>query len=161
MSDNRPSYDQNDEGNKPKRILGNPEFFARNRAILGNMITKNMKITGGSDIDWIIEHNGHFIIVEVKEFHDGILIFTRGQMILFERLHSNLDDCTFLFVGHDGSKFIDPYDKVWILDIKDWKDHVKKKCDFKQNNKYAINKSLMKPIDVKILRDILDASWTL
>jgi hypothetical protein len=155
-----PNYDINDEGNKPKHTLDNPNFFAKNRVILGNIITRNMKTTGGGDIDWLIEHNDHFTILEVKEFHDHMLVFTKGQMISFEKLYLKLEKCLFLIVGHDGIDFKDPKDKVWILDIKDWLKSVKGKTSLNQHKKYVINKSLMKEIDVKILRDILDAYWT-
>ena len=97
-----------DEGNQPKKTLDNPGFFAKNRTILGNLITKNMKVTGGGDLDWMIEHNGYFTILEIKEFHDNMLFFTIGQMIAFEKLYVKLEKCSFLLIGHDGSEFKNP-----------------------------------------------------
>ena len=159
MTELGPSYDINDEGNQPKKTLDNPEFFAKNRMILGNLITKNMKVTGGGDIDWLIEHNNFFTILEVKEFHDDMLVFTKGQMIAFEKLYLKLKDCNFFLIGHDRSQFKNPRDNVWILELNDWIKSIRVKCIVTKNNKYVINKSYMKKIDVKILRDIINAAW--
>ncbi|HXW03290.1 MAG TPA: hypothetical protein VD651_03410, partial [Nitrosarchaeum sp.] len=36
--------------------------FTRGREILGDLIVHGMIASGGTDIDWLIEHNGGFII---------------------------------------------------------------------------------------------------
>ncbi|MFB5612211.1 MAG: hypothetical protein ACE5RL_02795, partial [Nitrosarchaeum sp.] len=44
--------------------------FTRGREILGDLIVHGMIASGGTDIDWLIEHSGGFIILEFKGFHN-------------------------------------------------------------------------------------------
>ena len=43
--------------------------FTRGREVLGDLIVHGMIASGGTDIDWLIEHKGSFIILEFKGFH--------------------------------------------------------------------------------------------
>lgn len=54
-----------------------------------------MKTTGGSDVDWLIEHNGHFMIWEVRPFHDNLASISRAQMHMFQILYNPLTHCDF------------------------------------------------------------------
>lgn len=92
---NDPAYDPDDEGNQPKFELRNPEIFTKNRKNLGNVITNRMKTTGGSDVDWLIEHKGNFIIWEIKTFHDDIATISKAQMHMFQTLCNQLTCCDF------------------------------------------------------------------
>lgn len=158
---NRPNYDKDDTGNQPKHVLQNPDIVAKYRKNLGNLITKNMKTTGGADIDWIIEHNDKFIILEIKEFHDDLFMLSKGQMITFEKICKLLGNCSCIFVAHDDIDFTDPSDSVWIFEMKTWLSDLKEKSLYSNSkNKYMVEKSLMTKIDVKILRDIIDAAWS-
>ena len=55
------------EENTPKHTITNSEVFQKAREQLGHLILKNMDITGGTDVDWLIERKGGFIILESKE----------------------------------------------------------------------------------------------
>lgn len=153
-----PKYDKNNEINQPKFVLDNVEVFTQLRRNLGNIVTKWMKCTGATDIDYFIEHNGHMIILELKTFHDHYGIVTKAQMYAFEVLFHNLKSCDFFFIFHKDIKFDDPNDEVWILSMKDWINKIKKTCDEKAHD-YLIDIKKMQKIDVKILRDIIDTAW--
>ena len=61
--------------------------FTRGREILGDLIGHDMVASGGTDIDWLVEHNGGFIILEFKGFHNDKINIAKGQMIDYENLH--------------------------------------------------------------------------
>ncbi len=48
---------------KPKHFIRDEEKFQKDRAKMGNFIVEGMKITGGTDLDWMIEQSGGFIIM--------------------------------------------------------------------------------------------------
>src|SRR3989344_1968799 len=64
-----------------------------------------MEITGGTDVDWLIERKGGFIILESKLFREEHITIPVGQMIAFERLYERLSSsgkCYFyLFANED------------------------------------------------------------
>ncbi|MGI0046169.1 MAG: hypothetical protein ACREBB_03130, partial [Nitrosotalea sp.] len=91
-SDQKTAYTK-DELDEPKHKIANPQLFAKTREVLGNIISKRMKAYGGTDIDWLIEHNGGFIIFELKIFHDDRILISKAQMIAYEKLHANLPKC--------------------------------------------------------------------
>ena len=156
------AYDPHDEGNQPKFELRNPEIFTKNRKNLGNIITKRMQTTGGGDIDWIIEHNGHFIILEVRTFHDNIASITKAQMNMLQILCNQLTRSNFFFIAHNDIDFKNPNDPVWIFNMNDWEKYLKSQSDeLSDSSKYVFKKSMLKEVDVKILRDIIDASWSI
>ena len=64
-----------------------------------------MKTSGGTDIDWLIEHNGGFMIFELKIFHDDRILVSKAQIIAYEKLYENLSKCHVLFIGHDDIDF--------------------------------------------------------
>ena len=51
---------------KAKYQIFDEAEFTRGREILGDLIVHGMIASGGTDIDWLIEHNGGFIILEFK-----------------------------------------------------------------------------------------------
>ncbi|EPA06183.1 hypothetical protein [Candidatus Nitrosarchaeum limnium] len=154
-------YDSEHECNKPKFELNNPEIFTKTRKILGNIIVNRMKTSGGTDIDWLIEHNGHFIIWEIRTFNDDIVTISKAQMNMFQILFKQLKSCDFFFIAHDDIDFKNPKDSVWIFSNREWERTLKEKCESNttNSNKYVIHRSILKKIDVKILRDMIDASW--
>jgi len=157
-----PAYDPYDKGNQPKFELRHPEIFTKNRKNLGNIITKRMKTTGGGDVDWLIEQNGHFIILEVRTFHDDITTISKAQMNMFQTLCNQLTHSNFIFIAHDDIDFKNPKDPVWIFDMNYWEKYLKSQSDKSSNpSKYVFNKSMLNEVDVKILRDIIDASWSI
>src|SRR5579863_855032 len=73
-----------DELDEPKHKIVNPLLFAKTREVLGNLISKRMKTSGGTDVDWLIEHHGGFMIFELKLFHDDRMVISKAQMIAYE-----------------------------------------------------------------------------
>lgn len=155
-----PAYDPNNEENKPRNELRNPEIFTKIRKNLGNIVTNRMKTTGGSDIDWMIEHNGHFMIWEVRTFHDNLVSISRAQMHMFQTLCNQLTHCDFFLIAHDDIDFKNPKDPIWIFNMNSCQKYLKIQSDESPyDSKYIFDKSMLNEIDVKILRDIIDASW--
>jgi hypothetical protein len=100
------------------------EEFTRGREVLGNLIVRGMVTTGGTDIDWLIEHNGSFVILEFKGFHNDKINIPMGQMIAYEKLHEKLNQstkCYLYFIGCDDIDFSNPDSKIWFFEMKQWK----------------------------------------
>ncbi|MFB5622109.1 MAG: hypothetical protein ACE5Q7_04160, partial [Candidatus Nitrosomaritimum yanchengensis] len=79
---------------KAKYQIFDEEEFTRGREVLGELIVHGMIASGGTDIDWLIEHNGGFIILEFKGFHNDKINIPKGQMIAYEKLHGKLNQAT-------------------------------------------------------------------
>ena len=159
---------QMDELDEPKHVITNPELFAKSREVLGNLISKRMKTSGGTDIDWLIEHNGGFMIFELKIFHDDRIAISKAQMIAYEKLYEKLPRCHILFIGHDDIDFKDLNQPVWLFHMEDWKSGKIPRIEWsitepKHNENatsgYRIERDFMEKIDVKILRDRIDNIW--
>lgn len=157
-----------DELDEPKYKIVNPELFAKSRQVLGNIISKRMKTSGGTDIDWLIEHHGGFIIFELKIFYDDRIIISKAQMSAYEKLYEDLSKCHILFIGHDDIDFKRLSDPVWLFEMKDWKSgkipHVEGVLTDpiygeKAINGYTVEREIMDDIDVKQLRDKIDGVW--
>ena len=98
--------------------------FTRGREILGDLIVHGMVASGGTDIDWLVEHNGGFIILEFKGFHNEKINIAKGQMIAYQNLHEKLNQnikCYLYVVGCDENDFSNPNSTVWIFEMSDWK----------------------------------------
>ena len=157
-----------DEMDQPKHRIANPLLFAKSREVLGNLISKRMRTSGGTDIDWLIEHNGGFMIFELKIFHDDRILLSRAQMIAYEKLYDNLPRCHILFIGHDDIEFCDLNDLVWVFEMREWKSgsipHIEDRIvdpSYSQNEVtgYRVERDFMRKIDVKQLRDNIDGIW--
>jgi len=166
-SERKPVYIK-DELDEPKYKIANPELFAKSREILGNLISKRMKTSGGTDIDWLIEHNGGFIILELKTFFDDRILISKAQMSAYMKLYENLLKCHILFIGHDDIDFTNLDDSVWLFEISQWRSetvpHVERSLtdstyDENEVAGYRIEREFMEKIDVKILRDKIDSIW--
>ncbi|MDE1726466.1 MAG: hypothetical protein KGH89_04295 [Thaumarchaeota archaeon] len=161
-------YDK-DELDEPKHKIANPALFAKTREVLGNIISKRMKTSGGTDIDWLIEHHGGFMIFELKIFHDDRMIISKAQMIAYEKLYENLPKCHILFIGHDDIDFSNLEDLVWLFEMREWRSggipHVEDGLAGQTHSEndvsgYIVEREFMEKIDVKILRDKIDSIWT-
>jgi len=153
---------QNTENLKPKHTISDSFTFNKGRESLGNLILQDMKTTGGTDVDWLIEHRGGFIVLELKEFtgdHIGIPI---GQMIAFEKLHERLSSggkCVFLIVGSDNIDFKNPDSTIRIIDMNDWKENgipCEKNSDQKR---YIIQRKHMHEISLREFRSKIEFHW--
>ena len=82
----------------PKYQIFDEDEFTRGRKVLGDMIVHGMMASGGTDLDWLIEHNGGFIIFEFKGFHNDKVNIPVGQMIAYEKLHEKLNMATKCYI---------------------------------------------------------------
>ncbi len=143
--------------------------FARGREVLGNLIVRGMIASGGTDIDWLIEHNGGFIILEFKGFHNDKINIPKGQMIAYEKLHEKLNQstkCYLYIIGCDDIDFSNPDSKIWIFEMNQWKKGAipKNTRDFYEDvqvkqNKFLVYREYMEEISVEKLRQVIDSHW--
>jgi len=147
--------------------------FARGREVLGDLIVHGMIASGGTDIDWLIEHNGGFVIVEFKGFHNDKINIAKGQMIAYEKLHEKLSQitkCYLYIVGCDDIDFSNPDSTLWIFEMKQWKAGVipKNTSDIyndvdgnnsSKQNKFIVYREYMEEISIEKLREIVDLHW--
>jgi hypothetical protein len=143
--------------------------FTRGREVLGNLIVRGMIASGGTDIDWLIEHNGGFVILEFKGFHNDKINIPMGQMIAYEKLHEKLNQstkCYLYFIGCDDIDFSNPDSKIWIFEMKQWKmgaipkntHDIYEDAQVKQN-KFIVYREYMEEISVEKLRKAIDSHW--
>ena len=154
---------------KAKYQIFDESEFTHGREILGNLIVHGMIASGGTDIDWLIEHNGGFVILEFKGFHNDKINITKGQMIAFEKLHEKLNKstkCYLYIVGCDDINFSDPDSSIWIFEMNQWKSGVIPKNtnevygeDLRRKNKFIVYRDYMEEISVEKLRDLVDTHW--
>ena len=143
--------------------------FTRGREVLGEIIVHGMIASGGTDIDWLIEHKGSFIILEFKGFHNDKINIPQGQMIAYEMLHEKLKQstkCYLYIVGCDDVDFSNPDSSVWIFEMNQWKNNIIPKnttdiFDQKSNkhNKFIVYREYMEEISVEKLREVIDSHW--
>ena len=143
--------------------------FTRGREVLGDLIVHGMIASGGTDIDWLIEHKGSFIILEFKGFHNDKINIAQGQMIAYEQLHKKLNQttkCYLYVVGCDDIDFSNPDSSIWIFEMKQWKNNIIPKTtsdiyDEKSNrqNKFIVYREYMDEINIEKLRDLIDSHW--
>lgn len=147
---------------KPKHVISDSKKFQKGREKLGELILDGMKATGGTDIDWLIEHRGGFIIIENKSFQNDHISIPVGQMIAFERLHTKLNSdgkCHFLIFGFDDIDFKNPESTIWFFDMKDWKSG---KIPSELNTKYKrhlVKRKDMVLITLKEYRKLIEKFW--
>jgi hypothetical protein len=153
----------------PKYQIFDEREFTRGREVLGNLIVDGMKASGGTDIDWLIEHNGGFVILEFKGFHNDKINIPMGQMIAYEKLHEKLNQstkCYLYFIGCDDIDFSNPDSKVWIFEMNQWKigSIPKNTRDIYDDsavkqNKFIIYREYLEEISVEQLRKVIDYHW--
>jgi len=154
---------------KAKYQIFDESEFTRGREVLGDLIVHGMIASGGTDIDWLIEHKGGFIILEFKGFHNDKINIPKGQMIAYEKLHEKLNQSTkcFLYVvGCDDIDFSNPDSAIWIFEMTQWKSGVIPKNTYDiygeesgRQNKFIVYREYMEEISVEKLRDIVDSHW--
>ena len=72
---------------RPKHTIFDKEKFADEREFLGGLAQEGMKTSGGTDIDWVVEHRGGFIINEFKTLKKDWISIPVGQIITFEQMY--------------------------------------------------------------------------
>ena len=147
----------------PKHTITNSTAFQKGREQMGQLILKNMAITGGTDVDWLVERKGGFIILECKEFHDDIITIPVGQMIAFEKLHERLTSggkCYFYVFANDQiSDFTNPESSVWYFEMENWKNRTIPNNKTKTKKWYLIEKNVMTEIPIKDFRVLMEKHW--
>jgi hypothetical protein len=143
--------------------------FTRGREVLGDLIVHGMMASGGTDIDWLIEHKGGFVILEFKGFHNDRINIAKGQIIAYEKLHEKLNQATkcYLYViGCDDIDFSNPDSTVWLFEMNQWKTGAIPKNtndvygeNSGKQNKFIVYREYMEEISVEKLRDLVDAHW--
>jgi len=154
---------------KAKYQIFDESEFTRGREVLGDLIVHGMIASGGTDIDWLIEHKGSFIILEFKGFHNDKINISKGQMIAYEKLHEKLNQstkCYLYIVGCDDIDFSNPDSAVWIFEMGQWKSSVIPKNtrdiyseETSTKNKFIVYREYMDEISVEKLRDLVDSHW--
>ena len=157
------------KSSKPKYQIFDETEFSRGREVLGEIIVHGMLASGGTDIDWLIEHKGGFIILEFKGFHNDKINISQGQMIAYEKLYEKLNKvtkCYLYIVGCDDVDFSNPDSSVWIFGMNQWKNNIIPKnttdiFDEKLNkqNKFIVYREFMEEISVEKLRELIDSHW--
>jgi hypothetical protein len=154
---------------KAKYQIFDETEFTRGREVLGDLIVHGMIASGGTDIDWLIEHKGSFIILEFKGFHNDKINIAKGQMIAYENLHEKLNlatKCYLYVIGCDDIDFSNPDSTVWIFEMSQWKSGAIPKNtsdiygdDTGKQNKFIVYREYMHEISVEKLRDLVDSHW--
>jgi hypothetical protein len=154
---------------KAKYQIFDETEFTRGREVLGDLIVHGMIASGGTDIDWLIEHKGSFIILEFKGFHNDKINIAKGQMIAYENLHEKLNlatKCYLYVIGCDDIDFSNPDSTVWIFEMNQWKSGAipKNTSDIYgdntgKQNKFIVYREYMHEISVEKLRDLVDSHW--
>ena len=153
---------------KAKYHIFDEDEFTRGREVLGDLIVQGMVTSGGTDIDWLIEHNGGFIILEFKGFHNDKINIGKGQMIAYEKLHEKLNlatKCYLYIIGYDSAEFSNLDSKIWLFEMNQWKKGVipKNMVDIYDEkiklNKFIVYREYLEEISVEDLRKIIDSHW--
>ena len=157
------------KSSKAKYQIFDESEFTRGREVLGEIIVHGMMASGGTDIDWLIEHKGSFIILEFKGFHNDKINIPQGQIIAYEKLHEKLNlvtKCYLYIVGCDDIDFSNPDSPVWIFEMSQWlNNNIPKNTtdiyDQKLNkqNKFIVYREYMEEINVEKLRELIDSHW--
>jgi len=171
----RPNYSERDsqqiirKSPKAKYQIFDESEFTRGREVLGDLIVHGMLASGGTDIDWLIEHKGSFVILEFKGFHNDKINIAKGQMIAYEKLHEKLNQstkCYLYVVGCDDIDFSNPDSTIWIFEMNQWKSGAIPKNtsdiygdDSGRQNKFIVYREYMEEISVEKLRDVVDSHW--
>ncbi len=154
---------------KAKYQIFDKSEFTRGREVLGDLIVHGMVASGGTDIDWLVEHNGGFVILEFKGFHNDRINIPKGQMIAYEKLHEKLNQSTkcFLYVvGCDDIDFSNPDPTIWVFEMSQWRSGAipKNTNDIYgeysgRENKFIVYREYMEEISVEKLREVIDSHW--
>ena len=157
------------KSSKAKYQIFDESEFTRGREVLGEIIVHGMLASGGTDIDWLIEHKGSFIILEFKGFHNDKINIPQGQMIAYQMLHEKLNKstkCYLYIVGCDDIDFSNPDSPVWIFEMNQWKNNIipKNMTDIfnqesNKQNKFIVYREYMEEISVEKLREVIDSHW--
>ena len=151
---------------QPKYTLRDKKKFADERERLGFLITKGMKVSGGTDIDWVIEHRGGFIIIENKTFLKNSIYIPIGQMITLEQMYKKLNadgKChMFVFGFEHDTDYKNPESLGWYFTMQEWLSKERfllKRVSPSKYGSYGIQKRDMTKITLDEYRELMDVIW--
>ena len=157
------------KSSKAKYQIFDESEFTRGREVLGEIIVHGMLASGGTDIDWLIEHKGSFIILEFKGFHNDKINIPQGQIIAYEKLYEKLNQstkCYLYIIGCDDIDFSNPDSSIWIFEMNQWSNNIipKNTTDVygentNKQNKFIVYREYMEEISVEELRNVIDSHW--
>ena len=157
------------KSSKAKYQIFDESEFTRGREVLGEIIVHGMLASGGTDIDWLIEHKGSFIILEFKGFHNDKINIPQGQIIAYEKLYEKLNQttkCYLYIIGCDDIDFSNPDSSIWIFEMNQWSNNIipKNTTDVygensNKQNKFIVYREYMEEISVEELRALIDVHW--
>ena len=157
------------KSSKAKYQIFDEVEFTRGREVLGEIIVHGMLASGGTDIDWLIEHKGSFIILEFKGFHNDKINIPQGQIIAYEKLYEKLNQatkCYLYIIGCDDIDFSNPDSSIWIFEMNQWSNNIipKNTTDVygensNKQNKFIVYREYMEEISVEELRALIDVHW--
>jgi hypothetical protein len=157
------------KSSKAKYQIFDEVEFTRGREVLGEIIVHGMLASGGTDIDWLIEHKGSFIILEFKGFHNDKINIPQGQIIAYEKLYEKLNlttKCYLYIVGCDDIDFSNPDSSIWIFEMNQWVNNniPKNTTDIynqksNKQNKFIVYREYMEEINIEKLRGLIDSHW--
>ena len=139
------------KSSKAKYQIFDESEFTRGREVLGEIIVHGMMASGGTDIDWLIEHKGSFIILEFKGFHNDKINIPQGQMIAYEKLYEKVKN--YIFVNKPLVLCVNLNNNIPknTTDIYDQK--------LNKQNKFIVYREYMEEINVEKLRELIDSHW--
>jgi hypothetical protein len=154
---------------KAKNEIFNEYEFEHGRKALGKLIVEGMQTTGGTDIDWLIEHRGSFVILEFKKFHQDKISIGLGQMIAYEKLYENLNQngkkCYIYLIGTDDIDFDKPEFPMWWFEMKEWVNRIviHKEVTFDDNGRrktrYYFERDNLAFVTLQNLQTVLEKHW--
>ena len=130
---------------------------------MGDLIVDGMETSGGTDIDWVVEHRGGFVVMENKTFSNDWINLPVGQMITFEQMYKKLnadEKCHFLIFGfEDDTDFKNPKSVAWYFTMDEWNSG--KICPKREPKwrKFGIHKREMTKISLKEYRELMEKFW--
>ena len=148
---------------EPRHTIFDSKRFDDDRAKISGFLHKGMKATGGTDIDWLIERNGGFIIFETKGIHDNHISIKKGQMFAFKRLYRKLNSdgkCYYFIIGLENVDFSKWDSIIYYFEMKDWDNGKIPSIDDTKYKKFKFHKKDMKKITLRSFRELLDKCWT-
>lgn len=151
---------------EPKYTLNDKKKFADEREKLGFLVTKGMQVSGGTDIDWVIEHRDGFIIIESKTFSKNWINIPKGQVITLERMYKKLNSDNkchmFIFGFEHDTDYKNSQSVCWYFTMHEWltkQKFIQKRHSPAKYGSYGISKHDMTRITLDEYRELMDMIW--
>jgi len=147
---------------RPKHTIRNSSKFIKDKENLGGLILEGMEITGGTDVDWMVERNGGFILLETKGINQNNISIKWGQLQAFRSLYKKLsfdEKCHFLVMGYEDIDYKNPESVLWYFDMQDFVDGGVPYVYDERYKRLVVHKSVMKEITLREFRELMEKYW--